>query len=511
MNSSYEHNVKYTYEHIPEQDGIRSVVNTFITSGKQLPTWDDVKETNGNPDFISILKSYPEFKKAVGEGADDDTVIGYLIEIVHSLFDKNDTFTKHPPKKRKNSRRSDSKNSRQSNSKDPHQLERDLRKQFKAWKDGVDYFSLPKAKCLTDVFSALDFKLHLLKKNTTDGFYAFFKNYVELYSKLNNKQTVPFYARSIQELAAMYTVYLNETHFEREEIKEKLADALKEDKKGNALSRFNTDEVRHYIMTQIFIKADSDGKNKAEILKDLCDYIRDNPGDFSDENHRFYCNIKAMLRWINNNNELFFCDGELKMFEIFCNDTINYKERDTYLRKLEVLLVAKLLDLSVEFLEKNDNEDDSETILSFLVPAKEQTSKPIQYTRVLKEEGKKREITIKYCTKYKVDFTWNENEIVFNNTNCDSNNGSATKKRDLSEVAESVVNLLRVSVMLSIIRSLTKGSILPTRDNVIREINKKMAEFGLLSLPTAIPDNYNEKSRMDFCVLQTIDTFSKLE
>ena len=71
--------------------------------------------------------------------------------------------------------------------------------------DGADFFDPIRSKHWIDMFSALDRKLHLFTQEESASFEDFYANYISFYGKLNNKKMVPFYARWIKEIAAMYT------------------------------------------------------------------------------------------------------------------------------------------------------------------------------------------------------------------------------------------------------------------------------------------------------------------
>ena len=317
---------------------MRQIVRGIIKLSKKIPKMDDVIETRGNLDFIEILNSYPEFvegvkgfeKKKRGRPTDNPSPeeVEYLVHIVESLYiEKGKTYTRDDRRKLKDL------------------LNRAV--------DGADFFDPVKSKHWIDMFSALDYKLHIFSQEGNEKFSNFFTNYISFYSKLNTKKIVPFYARWIKEIAAMYTIYLNETFEEFEETRALLQSALNDGvahTPQEKILRYETDAVRNYIMTNIFVAY---GKDKDTVLSKLCEYIKENPGEFVYESgelnsryRRYYCTIKEMLQWLRKQDVLSVADEEL--ITIFSNDDVDYALKDQKIKELESALVKELLELSQE-------------------------------------------------------------------------------------------------------------------------------------------------------------------
>ena len=443
---------------------MRQIVRRIITLSNEIPQMDGVIETRGNLDFIEILNSYPEFvegvkgfeKKKRGRPTDNPSPeeVEYLVHIVESLYiEKGKTYTRDDRRKLKDL------------------LNRAV--------DGADFFDPVKSKHWIDMFSALDNKLHIFSQEDNEKFSNFFTNYVSFYSKLNTKKIVPFYARWIKEIAAMYTIYLNETFEEFEETRALLQSALND---GVALApqerilRYETDAVRNYIMTNIFVAY---GKDKDTVLSKLCEYIKENPGEFVYESgelnsryRRYYCTIKEMLQWLRKQDVLSIADEEL--IAIFSNDDVDYELKDQKIKELESALVNELLELSQKKSNIALSEDDELAILEFLV----------------KERAK-------FDDKTHSEVVIEIDELPFE------------RKRTVEEVVDCVVKLLRLSIMLTVIyqgmNDENNDYEIPLPEDVINNINQIMKRFGLLSLPTHTVNSYNDKSFMDFCIIKCIE------
>ena len=443
---------------------MRQIVRRIITLSNEIPQMDGVIETRGNLDFIEILNSYPEFvegvkgfeKKKRGRPTDNPSPeeVEYLVHIVESLYiEKGKTYTRDDRRKLKDL------------------LNRAV--------DGADFFDPVKSKHWIDMFSALDYKLHIFSQEGNEKFSNFFTNYVSFYSKLNTKKIVPFYARWIKEIAAMYTIYLNETFEEFEETRALLQSALND---GVALApqerilRYETDAVRNYIMTNIFVAY---GKYKDTVLSKLCEYIKENPGEFVYESgelnsryRRYYCTIKEMLQWIRKQDVLSIADEEL--IAIFSNDDVDYELKDQKIKELESALVNELLELSQKKSNIALSEDDELDILEFLVKE-----------RARFDDKTHSEVVIEI------------DELPFE------------RKRTVEEVVDCVVKLLRLSIMLTVIyqgmNDENNDYEIPLPEDVINNINQIMKRFGLLSLPTHTVNSYNDKSFMDFCIIKCIE------
>lgn len=443
---------------------MRQIVRGIIKLSKKIPKMDDVIETRGNLDFIEILNSYPEFvegvkgfeKKKRGRPTDNPSPeeVEYLVHIVESLYiEKGKTYTRDDRRKLKDL------------------LNRAV--------DGADFFDPVKSKHWIDMFSALDYKLHIFSQEGNEKFSNFFTNYISFYSKLNTKKIVPFYARWIKEIAAMYTIYLNETFEEFEETRALLQSALNDGvahTPQEKILRYETDAVRNYIMTNIFVAY---GKDKDTVLSKLCEYIKENPGEFVYESgelnsryRRYYCTIKEMLQWLRKQDVLSVADEEL--ITIFSNDDVDYALKDQKIKELESALVKELLELSQEKSNIAISEDDELALLEFLV----------------KERAK-------FDDKTHGEVVLEIDELPFK------------KKRTIEEVVDCVVKLLRLSIMLTVIyqgeNDENNEYESPSLEGVITNINQIMKRLGLLSLPSHTVNNYNDKSFMDFCVVKYIE------
>lgn len=447
---------------------MRQIVRRIITLSNEIPKMKGVIETRGNLDFIEILNSYPEFvegvkgfeKKKRGRPTDNPSPeeVEYLVHLVESLYiEKGKTYTRDDRRKLKDL------------------LNRAV--------DGADFFDPVKSKHWIDMFSALDYKLHIFSQEGHDKFSDFFTNYVSFYSKLNTKKLVPFYARWIKEIAAMYTIYLNETFEEFEEIRALLQSALNDGiahAPQERILRYETDAVRNYIMTNILVAY---GKDKDMVLSKLCEYIKENPGEFVYESgelnsryRRYYCTIKEMLQWLRKQDELSIADVEL--LEIFSNDDVDYELKDQKIKELESALVNELLELGPKKLkirsEELSEEETELTILEFLV----------------KERAK-------FDDKTHSEVVIEIDELPFE------------RKRTVEEVVDCVVKLLRLSIMLTVIyqgmNDENNDYEIPLPEGVINNINQIMKRFGLLSLPTHTVNSYNDKSFMDFCIIKCIE------
>ena len=345
--------------------------------------------------------------------------------------------------------------------------------------DGADFFDPVKSKHWIDMFSALDYKLHIFSQEGNEKFSNFFTNYVSFYSKLNTKKIVPFYARWIKEIAAMYTIYLNETFEEFEKTRALLQSALNDgvaQTPQERILRYETDAVRNYIMTNIFVAY---GKDKDTVLSKLCEYIKENPGEFVYESgelnsryRRYYCTIKEMLQWIRKQDVLSIADEEL--IAIFSNDDVDYELKDQKIKELESALVNELLELSQKKSNVALSEDDELAILEFLVKE-----------RARFDDKTHSEVVIEI------------DELPFE------------RKRTVEEVVDCVVKLLRLSIMLTVIyqgmNDENNDYEIPLPEDVINNINQIMKRFGLLSLPTHTVNSYNDKSFMDFCIIKCIE------
>ena len=488
---------------------VRRIVRRIISLSREIPKMDDVIETRGNLDFIAILNSYPNYVcqkaafvkkisnrvKELGHeisNVDDVTNDKKFIQIMNS-YSSYDPMSKEKTRGRPSKEYSVDvcflsylvkllydKNSKPFSSSDWESVKRGI---DNGTSGKADFFDSVRSKHWIDMFSALDYKLHLFSQEGNNKFSNFFTNYVSFYSKLNTKKIVPFYARWIKEIAAMYTIYLNETFEEFEETRVLLQSALNDGVAHASQERslrYETDAVRNYIMTDIFIAY---GKDKDTVLSKLSKYIKENPGEFVYESgelnsryRRYYCTIKEMLQWLRKQDVLSIADDEL--LEIFSNDDVDYDLKDQKIKELESALINELLELSpkkLKILSEELSEEETElTILEFLVKE-----------RAKFDEQTRTEIVIEI------------DELPFE------------RKRTLEEVVDCVVKLLRLSIMLTVIyqgiNDENNDYEIPLPEDVINNINQIMKSFGLLSLPTHTVNSYNEKSFMDFCIIKCIE------
>ena len=456
---------------------MRQVVRRIISLSREIPTMDNIIETRGNLDFIEILNSYPEFvegvkgfeKKKRGRPTDNPSPeeVEYLVHLVESLYiEKGKTYTRDDRRKLKDL------------------LNRAV--------DGADFFDPIKSKHWIDMFSALDHKLHIFSKEDNGNFSNFFVNYITLYSKLNTKKIVPFYARWIKEIAAMYTIYLNETFDEFEKTRVLLQDALSKGISQNSRERilnYETNAIRNYIMTNIFMAY---GKNKQAVLSKLCDYIIENPDEFVYESgeinsryRRYYFTIKEALRWITNQAVLSFANDEL--INVFLDDKVNYDIKDQKIRGFEFQLVNAFLELSQR------------------VNSKKQPVNGVNYGECFPLTEKEKVDLLEFYVKERARFDEKTNtQIVL-----EIDELPFERQRTIEEVVDCVVKLLRLMIMLIIIyqglNDENNEYEIPSSEDVYNDINQVMEMFGLLPLPAFRSNSYNDKSFLDFCVVKCIE------
>ena len=209
---------------------------------------DGLTEVRGSLDFIEVLNLYPSFvegarnfkKRNSGRPTANPSPreVEYLVYLVEKLYlDNGRVYTRDDRRK--------------------------LKEMLNRAVEGADFFDPVKSKHWIDMFSALDHTLHFFSPEGDERFAVFFTHYVSFYSKLNTKKIVPFYARWIKEIAAMYTVYLNGTFNEFEGIRDALQSALVDGMSNTPCERdlrYRTDAVRNYIMTNIFVAYEKDKK-----------------------------------------------------------------------------------------------------------------------------------------------------------------------------------------------------------------------------------------------------------
>ena len=481
---------------------MKDIINGIRNLSYEIYTMDGVAEKKGNPNFIEILNTYPEFvsaknnyiasPRAKEETRGSKATIDYPVDIlclahmVECMHIKNgNKFTSS-----------------------------DWEKTKRLINDGVsgevDFFDPDKSRAWIDVFSALNSETELFEPHGEGEFINFFESYISLYGKMNTKKTVPFYSRWIREIAVMYTIYLGEPYDKFEKTAARLQSALQkgiEQKQKNQkkrLSCYDTDAVRNYMMTNIFM---AHKKDKAKVLPLLCKYIISNPDEFVYEKgtshrkryRRYYCVIKELLNLTVNGFKFDFGNDEL--IAIFCNDNVDYSIKDDNIHLLESVLVNKIIDLSKNPDDKL-NDFENAAWLSFLISEPKDVTIRKKINDTYHEDIRTYQLVFAGESIPVEKIT--QGEIVFEETvNQDM------LKRERESVVDSVVKLLRLLVMLLII-SKSAGDKKhewekSTSSDVIDGINSIMKGLGLLQLPTYSVSSFNEKSMMDFCVLKYIE------
>ena len=377
----------------------------------------------------------------------------------------------------------------------------------------TDFFDPDKSRMWINVFSALDNKIHLFTPEESDSFADFFENYISFYGKMNNTKTVPFYSRWLREIAAMYTIYLNEMYEDFEEIATSLQKALEEGmgkKSRKRLLRYETDAVRNYLMTNIFMACDK--KDKDKVIAMLCKYIAENPDEFVYERgishdkryRRYYCVIKEMLRWIL--EEAKFDFGNENLLKNFCDDNVDYKCKDANIRMLESVLVRKIMSFSGSLQGVTSPYDHDARWLSFLIAETKDFEGKCTVRIPTKDSEIVKKKTVQYTKTYELVFSVARDKIDY--MVYDKDQGKFCNRK-YEEVVDSVVKLLRFFIMLIVIskaQSSTKNEWeRPSKDDVLNSINRVMSKQGLLSLPTHTVNGFNEKTMMDFCIIKYIE------
>ena len=456
---------------------MRQTFRRIISLSKEISQSQEIIKTRGNPDFLAILNSYPEFaegakrhertKRGRPSNNPSPNEVEYLVYLVENLYtDKGKPYTRDDRRKLKNL------------------LNRAA--------EGADFFDPVKAKHWIDMFSALDYELHIFSRWDGGGFSDFFTNYISFYSKLNTKKIVPFYARWIKEIAAMYTVYLNETFSEFEETRDLLESALKEGMAQNFSERtlyYETETVKHHLMYDIFMACE---KNKEAVIFKLCEYIRENPGEFVYESgglnsrfRRYYCTLKEMIRWIERQNVQPIADRAL--MKIFSDDGVDYDLKDRNIRTLE----AQLFDTLLKYCRKIN-------VGKYPVNG----VYPGEYFPLDEE---KELYMLEFLVQKGASFDENNNsEVVI-----EIAQNPYVRTRTVEEVIDCAVKFLRLFIMMIVIdqemNEENNDYEQPQPEYVINRINQIMKRLGLLPLPTYAVNSYNEKSFMDFCVVKCIE------
>ena len=443
---------------------MRQIVSRIATFGDQKNKIKGAIKVRGNLDFIEILDTYSEFtdgmetfeKTKRGRPTENPSPveIDYLVHLVNTLYhDKGKKYSSYDRGR--------------------------LKDLLNRAADGSDFFDPIKSKHWIDMFSALDYNLHLFSKSENTDFSIFYSNYISFYTKLNNKKLVPFYARWLKEIAAMYTIYQHETYQEFEQTQALLQAALEDGiacgTHENA-SRYETGDMRNHIMTNIFVACCQD---KTSILDKLCEYIRANPGEFVYESgeliaryRRYYYTIKEMLQWLDKNGEYPFVND--RFMRIFAEEDVSYDLKDSNIRDFEISLVKEML---------------------FLSRSKENSA-------LTTEEERRR---LEFFVKDTVKFDKKKNDEIV----CEISDAPFQRKRTPEEVVDSVVKLLRFIIMLTILERNMNDDIndyeFPSRREVVHQINQAMTRMGLLPIAAKLPISYNDNSFMDFCVRKYIE------
>lgn len=464
-----------------------------IISQRNTIARSNIVKTRGNLDFLEVLNSYPEFVEGVsnfnkplrGRPAQNPAPkeVDYLVFLVEKLYIDN---------------------KKQFSANDKRQLKALLNRVVI---EGADLFDPVKSKIWIDIFSALDNSLHIL--NTNNSFAVFFTNYISLYSRINNKKIVPFYARWLKEIAALYTIYCNETVIEFQDTASQLSSALQEGIKSQTRkSSYETDHIRNYIMTNIFMAY---GSQKNEVIPRLCNYVRENPNEFvfesgalNDRYRRFYCTIREALIWIRRSVPDYF---DNTLLDIFINNNVDYRVKDSKIRELETALVKKLLYLyRLNYTQKSQKASER-IILNFFVAPPREFRGDCEFKRMVKKDNKStKKIEKKYKIKYsKRRFVTIKPEPPYEIAIYDN---SDFIDRTPEEVVDCVVKLLRFFIMIIIFAKGIDGLNdfeIPSSEDLIFDINKVLHSMGLLSLPVHSTTSYNEKSLIDLCVLKCIE------
>ncbi len=369
-----------------------------------------------------------------------------------------------------------------------------------------------KAYMWIDLFSALDEKFGIFSKDGED-FDSFYRSYSFLYTQLNNTKLVPFYPRWISEIAAIYTVYMRETHVYYDDARKAMRLAYERglSEKKETKPSFNTDTVREGVFS-ILKKADRVGeRSDRATLERLCAYISEHPADFVDEYkreksgagesaqrydsmpstryRRSYCAIGEMLDIIGDKNvfDLEFLQSEAcKKFR----NSSNYDTKDECIREIEYLIVQELSDACVR---ASDPKPKRDIVMEFMVGP---------YNRKLKRVGGEK--TGPSFEKY-------------SRTIAESNNGNELMSyyskndryipRPIPEVTDSVIRLLRlIMAMTDIYEQQAEPDIkrqLPPKA-LVSKINKRYGELGILSLPEYQVKFYTLKSLVDVATVRYI-------
>lgn len=464
----------------------------------------EVGKIRGNINLWSVLEANDAFKKALDEYIPNKNTgrgkpakqlsnqINYIIDSIEILY--NETGKKFDSKSYKSS----------------------LKTCLENAENGAFFFDSNKATIWIDVLSALNYRLHIFSLSGKDDFNEFFKEYVYIYSKLNNSKTVSFYARNLSEIAAMYTIYIKETSDYYKELKKELETVL-ESGRIEALSKGNFSFGKTSTIAGELLFKFSQGYNlgksnkdkeeyKKKVIIDLKKYVHDNPFCFvdavSDQNipyRRFYCAICNMMSWIKENKPENFLNSEEELFDIFNNNVkydhnktrFLYKKRDKYIYALANCLAKELRSFTLD-----DNEIYEYNPDMFLECLEQNEIKLMEIYKGYRGYNLI-ETLVKRVHGNRETFSLHEDS-----------EGNFYRELTLEEVIDYVVKILRFIVGLI---KIYKASSSPSKfdtwsyNDLIRDINGIYIEFGLLQLPNCSNDYNNEASVLDLCMVRYIE------
>ena len=189
-----------------------------------------------------------------------------------------------------------------------------------------------------------------------------------------------------------------------------------------------------------------------------------------------------MIVWITRQDVMQLADDEL--IEIFTNDSIDYDLKDKRVRDLEFQIVSNIILLCREKNYSKQYKDGVEP--GGLYPIN--NSLVIEF--LVKERAK---LDDKTASQIVIEI----DEMPFE------------RVRTVEEVVDSIVKLLRLSVMLIVAhKGLSADNNeyeVPPPEDVIDDIDQMMKNFGLLPLPARTTKSYNKKSYIDLCVVRFVE------
>jgi len=453
---------------------MRRILEFIISFMEDFPESEEIRKTSGSLELSSVLNSYPEYKagkekfksepkpqKSETRGAKQKLVysddVEYLAYLVEAFYKENQNeFT---VANRRTAREIINK---------------------AATGETKDFFSPSLGKWWIDMFSALEYHLKIFSKNK-DDFETFFENYTELLRKVRTTVEVPFYARWIRDISALYTVYLSETKAFFDNATSMLNDALEKGLTANGTTCFkpnkDTYAVSDYITERIF---SVHKKDKEAVLSKLCEYIYSNAGDFvhlrrspDSHNHRYYCTIKEMLDWLKSQKEVqrlrskegnaFF---ENELIDVFTGD-VDYELKDSRVKNLERFVVKLFAKIS-----GNSDAQIAQTFIDM------------------------------DCFIDDFGYFGGIDDIV---VSIDDENNN----HQIEDAVDAITTMLRLFMMVVVIYQSTNESNseheIPSKEDIVLKINQTMNKFGLIPLPTHTVSSYNEKTLIDICTINAIE------